>query len=722
MRCQSFNTQVIIEQEIITFKMNKEKIIEIVKRKNKILKLNPLQKEAIKIGLLEDKNLVVSSPTSSGKTLLAELAGFKIVKERKKKMIYLAPLVALAREKYEDFKKKYESEGIKVALSVGDYDSPDWYLKDYDWICTSNEKLDSLIRHGIQWIKDVGLIVVDEVHLLNDFERGPTLEILLVILKKLCPRAQFLLFSATITNSEEIGEWLGAKVLKSEFRPVPLYLGIATKGKILVFGKGEYEINKNLPIEEGIVENTLLLKKQLIFFLSTRKNAESLAERLSELVFHFLNEDETKILKKIANKIKNTLSTPTQQCKKLAQCIEKGVAFYHSGILFPQRIEIEEAYKKGLIKVITSTTSLAYGVNLPNFRAVIRDVKRYYPGVGSFFIPVLEIHQMFGRSGRVNYDKWGEGILIAKNEKDFHSLKEIYIQGKPEEIESKIESFRSLRMHILSLFSSGIAKTLSELFDFLKETFFAKKIEVEVLQEKIEKALFQLEDWGFLETFPLENDVKVSVTFLGKRVAKLYLDPESAYILNENLRNWPGDAISLFLILAKTWELKPSPNLLSKEVFEIEKEIWEIKENLPFDIPAEFELEYEEFLKEMKMALILKDWIEEKEEKEICEKFNITPGEFHSRLEIVDWLLYSAKELAKILGLEKEKIVEISKLRERVYYGIKEELLELVKLKGIGRKRARILFNSGIKTIEEFKKLNKEELVKIFKSKKLLKK
>lgn len=702
--------------------MDQKKIIEKVMKNNQISELNPLQKEAIEIGLLEGKNLVVSSPTSSGKTLLAELAGIRVVKENKK-MIYLAPLVALAREKYEEFKKKYEKEGIKIALSIGDFDSPDWYLKDYDWICVSNEKLDSLIRHGAEWISEVGLIVVDEVHLLNDFERGPTLEILLAILKKICPRAQILAFSATITNSEEIAEWLGAEALKSNFRPVPLYLGIAKKGKILIFKKGEYEINKNLPIEEAIVENTLLLQKQMIFFLSTRKNAESLAQRLSKLVFHFLNENEIKILKKIAKKIKTTLSSPTAQCKKLAQCVENGVAFYHAGILFPQRVQIEEAYKAGLIKIITSTTSLAYGVNLPNFRAVVRDVKRFYPGIGSIFIPVLEVHQMFGRSGRVNYDKWGEGILIAKNEKDFQVLKDLYIQGKPEEIESKIENFRALRMHILSLFSSEIVKKLSELFEFLKETFFAKKIgNIGILREKIEKAIFQMEEWGLLETIPLEDDLEISVTFLGKRIAKLYLDPESANFLIEGLKKWQGEDISLFLILAKTWELKPSPNLFSKEVFEIEKKVWEIQENLPFSIPAEFDLEYEEFLKEMKMALILKEWIEEKEEKEICESFNITPGELHSRLEIVDWLLYSAKELSKILNLEREKIIEIEKLRRRVYYGIKEELLELVRAKWIGRKRARVLFNHGIETLEKLRKLSEKDLANILKSKKIAKK
>ena len=194
--------------------MEKEEIVEKVILENKIKELNPMQREAIKMGILEGENLVVSSPTSSGKTLLAELAGLNVTLNKGKKMIYLCPLVALAREKYEDFKRKYEKYGIKVALSVGNYDSQDSSLQQYQWIVGSNEKFDSLIRHEAPWIGEVGLIVADEIHLLDDPSRGPTLEILLTILKDILPKSQILAFSATIKNADEIGEWLNANVLK----------------------------------------------------------------------------------------------------------------------------------------------------------------------------------------------------------------------------------------------------------------------------------------------------------------------------------------------------------------------------------------------------------------------------------------------------------------------------------------------------------------------------
>jgi helicase len=709
--------------------MEKGEIVEKVILENKIKKLNPVQKEALRMGILEGENLVVSSPTSSGKTLLAELAGLNITLNKKQKMIYLCPLVALAREKYEDFKRKYQKYGIKVALSVGNYDSADPWLEKFDWIVASNEKFDSLIRHEAPWIGEIGLIVADEIHLLDDPSRGPTLEILLTILKEILPRAQILAFSATIRNSEEIGEWLGAKVLKSNFRPVPLYKGIFFGGKIRLFGFKEYKLSEDLGLEESIVENTLLMKKQLIFFLSSRRNAEALAERLSKLVFHFLEEKEIEELKELAKKIENALEIPTEQCKKLAKCVEKGVAFYHSGILFSQRVLIEEAYKKGLIKVITSTTALAFGVNLPNFRAVIRDVKRYYPGLGSIYLPVLEVEQMFGRSGRPQFDKWGEGILVAKNREDARELENYYIRGELEEISSKISTESALRMHVLSLISNRFCKSQNQLLDFLKKTFFGKKFkEISILKEKIEEVIFALEDWGFIKTEEIKEngeviDKKLMATRIGKRISQLYLDPASANLFIENLRNCQkANEFTIFCLLAKAEEMKPSPSLSMKGAFLIEQEIFKNEEYFFFQIPDELDDEYEEFLREAKLATIFSFWIEEKTEGEIMEKLKMTPGELHSRIEILDWLLYSILEISKLIPFNEEIKKMLKKLRIRAYYGIKEELIPLVSLEGIGRVRARTLFDAGLKTISDLKKASVEKITKVLKSKSLAEK
>lgn len=196
-----------------------------------ITKLRPAQEKSIKKGLLDGKNLLVCTPTASGKTLIAELAALKSIIEGKGNAVYIVPLKALASEKYKDFKRKY-SKIAKIALSIGDIDSSDSYLAEYDLIVTTSEKLDSLIRHHSPWLSSIKTVIIDEVHLLNDTERGPTLEILITILKQLLKNVQIIALSATIGNAEELAEWLQADLIVDDWRPVKLHKGIYFDGEV----------------------------------------------------------------------------------------------------------------------------------------------------------------------------------------------------------------------------------------------------------------------------------------------------------------------------------------------------------------------------------------------------------------------------------------------------------------------------------------------------------
>lgn len=198
---------------------------------SEIKELRPAQEKAIAAGLLDGENVLVCTPTSSGKTLIAELAAVSAILGRNRKAVYIVPLKALANEKYNDFKARYGSF-LKIALSIGDLDSADPYLAEYDLIITVSEKLDSLIRHYAPWISMVGVIVVDEIHLLNEPERGPTLEIIITMLKKLLKNAQIIGLSATIGNPQELADWLGAKLVVDDWRPVKLMKGIYSEGEL----------------------------------------------------------------------------------------------------------------------------------------------------------------------------------------------------------------------------------------------------------------------------------------------------------------------------------------------------------------------------------------------------------------------------------------------------------------------------------------------------------
>ena len=196
-----------------------------------VKELRPAQEKAIKAGLLAGENLMVCTPTASGKTLIAEIAAIKQILENNGKVIYIVPLIALANQKFKDFKKRYEKL-FKIALSIGDYDNADPYLLNYDLIICTSEKLDSLTRHQAPWLHSISCVVIDEIHLLNDVSRGPTLEVLITTLRKLLPKVQIIGLSATIGNPKELARWLNAKLVEDAWRPVPLKKGVYLQGDV----------------------------------------------------------------------------------------------------------------------------------------------------------------------------------------------------------------------------------------------------------------------------------------------------------------------------------------------------------------------------------------------------------------------------------------------------------------------------------------------------------
>ena len=212
-----------------------EELVQFFKGKG-IAELYPPQEQAILAGLLEGKSLVVSSPTASGKTLLALMAAYLKAKQRRK-VVYLAPLRALASEKYAEF-SEFAKFGLQTAISTGDYDSSGEFLGRADIIVLTNERFDSIMRHRASWINSVGLFIADEVHLAGNDSRGPTLEMILTKALHLGLDAQLLALSATISNAKAIAEWLRAVPVELDWRPVPLREGVYDYSRIL-FTDGE---------------------------------------------------------------------------------------------------------------------------------------------------------------------------------------------------------------------------------------------------------------------------------------------------------------------------------------------------------------------------------------------------------------------------------------------------------------------------------------------------
>ncbi len=672
-----------------------------------IKELYPSQTLAVESGLLqEQKAFMISAPIASGKTLIAEIAALNTFYNSGGKVVYLVPTRPLAREKYEDFSRKYEDTGVRIAQSTQDYDSADPWLGDADLIIATYEKMDSLVRHRASWFKAVNFIIADDIQFLGDPRRGPTLEIIFTRLRRTIPELRFLALSSSIANASEIAQWLNAHLIESNWRPVPLKEGVYFNGSITFDDGSVVTVKEENPIEViNLSLQTIKDGGQALIFVNTRRAAEYVARKASSAVAQLLSEQEKEFLEKLSGQIVEISLEPTQPCKKLAEYVSCGVAFHHSGVIPLQRKLVEDAFRTHKIKLVVATLTLAMGLDLPSQRVIIRDWWRYEPDLGIRPIPVIEVRQMAGEAGRPGLDKCGEAIFIARNEKGKKYLMENYITKGPERVDSQLAHEFVLRSHILASIAGTPVITREELMDFLKNTFSAYQKGAEALISMANRIIDFLRNEGLVSEWK-----DVVVTEFGRRISELYIDPLTSVIIRDGLLQ-PGKKGAFVLLHLITHTPDMVTLRLRKKYYEQMVDLFQIYTD-ELLIPKKERYLSERILSELKTAFILLQWIEEIPENKIVNQFGIGPGDLSKLVTFSDWLLYSAGEISKIYGLrETEKQIHL--LRIRIFYGIKEELLQLVSLRGIGRVRARNLYNAGYKTIQEIKSATIEDLTKI---------
>jgi len=685
--------------------------------KSGISELYPPQEEAVRAGALNGKNLVLASPTASGKTLIAEFCALKHVLEKDGKALYLTPLRALASEKYQEFQKygtiqKKSGRRVSVGISTGDYDSSDPWLERYDIIVTTNEKADSLLRHRARWIDEISLVVADEVHLLNDADRGPTLEVVLARLMQVNPDAQILALSATVKNAEEAAEWLKAGSVTTEWRPVVLKEGVLLHDEIQFKDGSAIKIERSTSNSAiNLALHIIRLGGQALLFAGTRKNAVSLAAKTAANVKGLLSKPMMRSLTRLSEQILSS-GERTRISESLAQLVQCGTAFHHAGLGGAHRKLVEDAFREGKIKVLAATPTLAFGVNLPARMVVVQDYRRYEPGYGYYPITVLEYKQMAGRAGRPRYDKIGEAILIAKTDDERDYLMESYVLAEPERIWSKLAVERILRGHVLATVAADFAHTEQGIYDFFGKTFYAYQYDPKAIKGVIARILKFLYEEKMIEVDG--NDVLA--TKFGRRVSELYIDPVSAVIMRDAMLNRAPflTDISFLHMIAHMPDMFPKLRPYSNEIDELALFVDGHRDEFMVQVPDEWEsrIDYEEFLGEAKLAMVMDAWIKEVTEDGIIKKFRVQPGDLYRLLSTARWLLYASHEIGSLFGY-KDLLKNLAELIDRVEKGVKAELLPLVRLEGIGRVRARILFNSGLRTIEDLKTAPIERLTSL---------
>lgn len=638
--------------------------------------LYPPQAEAVEAGVAEGESVVAAVPTASGKTLIAELAMLSAVEDGGK-ALYVVPLRALASEKSEEFRRL----PIDVGVSTGDYDERDEHLGDNDVIVATSEKVDSLVRNGVSWVRDVSCVVLDEVHLIDDSNRGPTLEVTTAKLRRLSD-PQFVALSATVANADEFAGWLDAALVESDWRPVDLKKGVAANGHV-EFDDGTTAEGDDA---ETLVRGTVEEGGQALVFVNSRRSAEATAERLSELGFDASGVEHT---------IRDTATTDTGE--RLADCVAGGVAFHHAGLKNEHRAAVEDAFRSRDIVAVCATPTLAAGVNMPARRVVVRDHMRY-SDTGMKPLPVLEVHQMFGRAGRPGLDPHGEAVLVAGSA-DPDELREKYIDGEPEPVYSKLASRKALRTHVLSTVASGFASSHEGVLEFLGATFYAHQEPNADLSGIVDDVLGYLRDAEMVEGGE-DGDEELEATDLGHTVSRLYVDPMTAERIAEKIRNVENPTTLTFLEA-----VSHTPDMYRLYLRKGDEErmyaFAQDHEDELVDPPSEFDRGFEDWLASLKTAAVLYDWADERDEDRIAEKHDVAPGDVRTRVERADWLLYAAESLAQLLDSPHQRAVHETCLR--VQHGVREELLDLVSVRGVGRVRARRLYEAGIENRDDLR-------------------
>jgi len=661
-----------------------------------IAELYPPQAECVAKGIFEGNNLLVAIPTASGKTLVAEMAMHQHV-AKGGKCLYIVPLKALASEKYDEFRGK----GVRVGISTGDFDRRDDSLGRNDIIVATSEKVDSLLRNSTRWLDGISLLVVDEVHLIDSVDRGPTLEMVIAKMRYRNPNMQVLALSATIGNPQSLAGWLDAELVTGSWRPVDLLQGVFCDHAIHFHDTTQPvpTVSKNYD-DLNLCLDTIAQGGQCLVFVSSRRNAEAFAKRAASAI----NSDADR-LGELAERL--TSIAETEMDKVLAGCVAKGAAFHHAGLRRETRGLIEGGFRRGLIKCISSTPTLAAGLNLPARRVIIRDYLRYSVEGGMQPIPVREYHQMAGRAGRPHLDPYGEAVLIAKDPGQVEELFEFYIDAPAEEVHSKSASPAALYTHILSLIASGFARTRGELAEFMDRTFYVyENRRGRLIQRSVDAAL----------TFLVSSEMVVEVgehlgtTEFGMIVSRLYIDPRSAEIMVRELRNQQEYTdLGLLHLICCTPDM-PTLYVRNADLPTLHRVLEKSPGQLWIQQPQDDD-ESEPFYRSLKTALLLSDWANELADEKICERYSVGPGDIHGMVESVNWLLHAGAELARMFRPQFHTAI-----REYVVCmksGIRRELLPLVRLRGIGRVRARRLFNNGIQTPDAIREAGVAEVTRI---------
>jgi helicase len=452
--------------------------------------LNQLQQDAVnEFGALAGEHLVVSAPTSSGKTLIGELAALKGVLERKR-ALFLLPMKALVNDKYAEFSRKYEAFGLRTIRATGDIndDIPALMRGQYDVCLMTYEKCAALALAQPHILQDVGTVVVDEVQMIVDHSRGANLEFLLTLIRarrRLGSEPQLIALSAVIGDSNGLERWMNARLLRRDERPVPLDEGVIRRDgsfRYLSAGDGSESTESCIePIWTGksssqdwvipLARKLVSDGKNVIVFRNVKGATVGCATYLAQSLSLPPAQETIDAL---------PTGDPSVSSAALRRALAGGVAFHNADLDRDERLVLEEHFRdpdKGL-RVMVATTTLAMGINTPAEAVII--VELVHPGPTPTRYAVAEYKNMVGRAGRLGYSAKGTSYVIAPDPRAEYDVWQHYVLGKPEDVESRLFDVssdpRNLVLRTLAAsaqLAQGQGMTADEIVAFIEDSFGA---------------------------------------------------------------------------------------------------------------------------------------------------------------------------------------------------------------------------------------------------------
>ncbi|NXO03964.1 HELQ Helicase, partial [Rhinopomastus cyanomelas] len=700
--------------------------------------------------LQQRRNLIYSLPTSGGKTLVAEIIILQELLCRQKDVLMILPYVAIVQEKVRGL----SSFGIELGFLVEEYAGSKGRFppikrrtKKSLYIATI-EKGHALVNSLIETerIDDLGVVVVDELHMLGEGSRGATLEITLAKVLHVSKNTQIIGMSATLSNVGDLQRFLQAEYYTNDFRPVELKEYVKIRDTIYeVDSKAEngltfsrllnFKYSSNLqradPDHIITLVTEVIPKYSCLIFCPTKKNCENVVSMVCKYLkkeFRAHREKEKQDLIKNLKSIGNG-----SVCPILKQTIPFGVAYHHSGLTNDERKSIEEAYAAGVLCLLACTATLAAGVNLPARRVILRA-----PYVANDFLKRNQYKQMIGRAGRAGLDSAGESILIVQ-EKDKQLVQEL-VSSPLENCYSSLllELTKGMQSLLLSLVGLKIAVTRDEVNNFLCSTLLGVQQQLlskeKSLSEIMKDELANLIEKGLLREQVFENDCSskgvLTVTPLGRATYKGSIDLAYCNLLYRELRKGLEGLVLestlhlLYLVTPYEMTSNCSPDwmIYLRQFNQLSRA--ELKVADLVGVPESFITRKASgqairknvdaaVVNRLYLSFILYTLLKETDIWSVSEKFNMSRGHVQS-------LLNSAASFASCVLHFCEELEEfwvyralLTELTKQLTYCVKKELIPLMEVAGVLEARAKQLYNAGYKTLAHLANANPETLVKV---------